>query len=66
MNQMLRVPAPSATDYRQANGEIGSFQKAFGVYGREGEPCIKPRCRGTVRRKTQGGRSTFYCPTCQR
>jgi formamidopyrimidine-DNA glycosylase len=62
----IRAGGSTLRDYRQANGEIGSFQKAFGVYGREGEPCIKPRCRGTVRRKTQGGRSTFYCPTCQR
>lgn len=53
-------------DYRRTNGEIGSFQHAFAVYGREGEPCVKPGCRGTVRRKTQGGRSTFYCPACQR
>jgi len=53
-------------DYRQANGEVGSFQNAFAVYGREGEPCMKPGCRGTVRRKTQGGRSTFCCPACQR
>lgn len=53
-------------DYRRTNGEIGSFQDAFAVYGREGEPCVKPGCRGTVRRKTQGGRSTFYCPACQR
>lgn len=53
-------------DYRQANGEVGSFQNTFAVYGREGEPCMKPGCRGTVRRKTQGGRSTFYCPACQR
>jgi formamidopyrimidine-DNA glycosylase len=53
-------------DYRQANGEIGDFQNAFAVYGREGEACMKRGCRGTVRRKTQGGRSTFYCPACQR
>ncbi len=34
------------------------------VYGREGEPCR--RCRGTIRRITQGGRSTYYCPKCQK
>ena len=62
----IRAGGSTLRDYRQANGEIGSFQEAFAVYGREGEPCTKPRCRGTVRRKTQGGRSTFYCPTCQR
>jgi formamidopyrimidine-DNA glycosylase len=62
----IRAGGSTLRDYRQANGEIGSFQEAFGVYGREGEPCIKPGCRGTVRRKTQGGRSTFYCAACQR
>jgi formamidopyrimidine-DNA glycosylase len=62
----IRAGGSTLRDYRQANGSIGGFQESFGVYGREGEPCIKPGCRGTVRRKTQGGRSTFYCPACQR
>jgi formamidopyrimidine-DNA glycosylase len=38
----------------------------FRVYDREGEPCPRPGCRGTIRRIVQGGRSTFYCPVCQR
>lgn len=38
----------------------------FRVYEREGQPCLRPRCRGTIRRITQAGRSTFYCPVCQR
>jgi formamidopyrimidine-DNA glycosylase len=38
----------------------------FRVYDREGEPCLRPGCRGVVRRRTQAGRSTFYCPVCQR
>jgi len=41
------------------------FQNDFGVYDREGEPCLTPDCRGTVARITQGGRSTFFCPRCQ-
>ncbi len=53
-------------DYRHTDGSAGSFQEAFSVYGREGEACLTPRCRGTVRRKTQAGRSTFFCATCQR
>ena len=44
----------------------GSFQKEFGVYGREGEPCARPGCRGTVRRRPRAGAQRFYCPTCQR
>jgi formamidopyrimidine-DNA glycosylase len=53
-------------DYRRANGALGEFQHAFEVYGREGEACRRTGCRGRVRRRTQGGRSTFYCPACQR
>jgi formamidopyrimidine-DNA glycosylase len=53
-------------DYKQADGSLGRFQHHFAVYGRTGEPCLRPGCQGRVRRKTQGGRSTFYCPTCQR
>lgn len=52
-------------DYRQADGSTGSFQKTFRVYGRAGEPCLTPGCRGTVRRSIQGGRSSFFCPACQ-
>lgn len=53
-------------DYRQSDGSLGWFQHAFAVYGREGEPCVRPGCRGIVRRMIQGGRSTFHCPVCQR
>jgi formamidopyrimidine-DNA glycosylase len=38
----------------------------FRVYDREGEPCRRARCRGIIKRRTQAGRSTFYCPVCQR
>ena len=62
----IRAGGSTLRDYKQANGDLGSFQKEFAVYGREGEPCARPGCRGTVRRKTQGGRSTFFCPACQR
>lgn len=62
----IRAGGSTLRDYKQANGDIGSFQKEFAVYGREGETCARPGCWGTVRRKTQGGRSTFYCPACQR
>lgn len=53
-------------DYAQADGSLGYFQHSFQVYGREGEPCLTPACRGMVRRTVQGGRSTFFCPVCQR
>jgi formamidopyrimidine-DNA glycosylase len=66
LGDAIRAGGSTLRDYKQADGSIGRFQDAFGVYGREGEPCTRPRCRGTVRRKTQGGRSTFHCPACQR
>lgn len=56
----------SLRDYRQADGELGYFQHAFKVYGREGAPCVTPGCVSTIARIVQSGRSSFYCPTCQR
>ena len=66
LSDAIRAGGSTLRDYRQANGALGEFQHAFDVYGREGEACRRPGCRGRVRRKTQGGRSTFYCPACQR
>jgi formamidopyrimidine-DNA glycosylase len=62
----IRAGGSTLRDYKQTDGSIGRFQNEFAVYGRDGQPCAKPRCRGTVRRKTQAGRSTFYCPVGQR
>ncbi len=62
----IEAGGSSLRDYRQADGELGYFQHAFDVYGREGAPCRRPGCGGTVRRKVQSGRSSFYCATCQR
>jgi formamidopyrimidine-DNA glycosylase len=52
-------------DHAQATGDPGNFQHRFLVYGREGKPC-KLGCKGTVKRIVQAGRSTFYCPSCQK
>jgi formamidopyrimidine-DNA glycosylase len=52
-------------DYRSAEGELGYFQHSFSVYGREGEPCPDAGC-GAIERIVQSGRSTFFCPKCQR
>jgi formamidopyrimidine-DNA glycosylase len=56
----------SLRDHRRIDGELGDFQHEFAVYDREGEPCLRPGCRGVIRRRVQSGRSTFYCPVCQR
>ena len=53
-------------DFRRADGELGYFQHSFAVYDRAGKPCRKAGCRGTVRRLGLAGRSTFWCPKCQR
>jgi formamidopyrimidine-DNA glycosylase len=51
-------------DYRDAQGETGEFAKRLRVYDRAGEPCVT--CGTSIRRIVQGGRSTFFCPTCQK
>ena len=56
----------SLRDYRRTDGELGYFQHTFRVYDREGALCPNSGCPGTVRRMVQSGRSTFYCPRCQR
>jgi formamidopyrimidine-DNA glycosylase len=53
-------------DYKNADGGLGYFQHAFDVYGRAGENCRRKGCQGVIKRKVQAGRSTFYCPKCQR
>ena len=53
-------------DKKLTDGGLGMFQHRFRVYDREGEPCRTPGCTGTVKRIVQNGRSTFYCPTCQK
>ena len=50
-------------DFAQPDGELGYFATRFDVYGREGEAC---KCGGTIRRFAQGGRSSWYCPQCQK
>lgn len=62
----IKAGGSTLRDYRQADGSAGAFQNTFQVYGREGEPCVRPGCRGIVRRSVQGGRSSFFCPVCQR
>ncbi|HZP08412.1 bifunctional DNA-formamidopyrimidine glycosylase/DNA-(apurinic or apyrimidinic site) lyase [Methyloceanibacter sp.] len=65
LKDAIKAGGSSLRDYRRADGSLGEFQHTFNVYGREGKPCAKKGCGGTVRRIVQGGRSTFFCPTCQ-
>ncbi|WP_135502878.1 bifunctional DNA-formamidopyrimidine glycosylase/DNA-(apurinic or apyrimidinic site) lyase [Roseovarius aestuariivivens] len=66
LTDAIAAGGSSLRDFRQADGELGYFQHSFDVYGREGESCRRLDCRGTIRRKIQSGRSSFYCPLCQR
>ncbi|MCR5874020.1 bifunctional DNA-formamidopyrimidine glycosylase/DNA-(apurinic or apyrimidinic site) lyase [Phenylobacterium sp. J426] len=64
----LAIAAGGSTlrDYAQADGALGYFQHSFRVYDREGRPCTNDGCHGVVARQVQAGRSTFYCPVCQK
>lgn len=62
----IKAGGSTLRDYRQADGESGRFQKQFRVYGREGLACVRTGCSGVVRRSVQQGRSTFWCPKCQK
>ena len=66
LEEAIAAGGSSLRDYRQTDGELGYFQHSFSVYGREGEPCRREGCGGTIRRIIQSGRSSFYCPRCQR
>ncbi|MEO1733076.1 MAG: zinc finger domain-containing protein, partial [Pseudomonadota bacterium] len=64
--EVIAAGGSSLRDFRQADGELGYFQHRFDVYGREGQGCRRAGCGGVVVRKVQSGRSSFYCPSCQR
>ena len=66
LTEAIDAGGSSLRDYRQADGELGYFQHAFQVYGREGQPCQTPDCVSEIVRIVQSGRSSFYCPICQR
>ncbi len=66
LNAAIKAGGSSLRDHRQTTGELGYFQHSFQVYDREGEKCHSPGCDGIVRRFTQNGRSTFWCPKCQK
>lgn len=63
IDEAIQAGGSTLRDFASPDGELGYFSKTFAVYDREGKPC---GCGGTVKRFVQGGRSTFYCPACQR
>ena len=64
LHDAIKAGGSSLRDHRRADGSLGDFQHNFQVYDREGEPC--PGCNGKIKRIVQTGRSTFYCPKCQK
>jgi formamidopyrimidine-DNA glycosylase len=64
LKDAIAAGGSSLRDHRRADGSLGDFQHNFRVYDREGAPC--PGCKGKVKRIVQTGRSTFYCPSCQK
>ncbi len=62
--EAIAAGGSSLKDYRQTDGELGYFQHRFQVYDRKGQPC--PVCATPIERLVQSGRSSFYCPNCQR
>ena len=66
IGEAIDARGSSLRDYAHTDGELGYFQHGFLAYDREGRPCRTPGCAGTIARIVQSGRSTFYCPACQR
>ena len=64
LSEALAASGTSLKDYRAVNGQSGKYQDRLRVYDREGQPCR--RCEGKICRLSQAGRSTYYCPGCQR
>ncbi len=62
--EAIEAGGSSLQDYRQTDGELGYFQHRFRVYDREGQPCLT--CATPIERLVQSGRSSFFCPSCQR
>jgi formamidopyrimidine-DNA glycosylase len=66
LTQAIKDGGSSLRDHRLTDGELGMFQHHFRVYDRAGAPCRTAGCGGAIKRIVQNGRSTFYCPVCQK
>jgi formamidopyrimidine-DNA glycosylase len=64
LREAIRRRGSSISDFRDTRGVPGGFQRCFRVYDRAGEPCLD--CGATIRNRVLAGRSSFYCPACQR
>lgn len=66
LNDAIKAGGSSLRDHRRTDGELGDFQHSFRVYDRAGEKCPTRGCKGRIKRIVQTGRSTFFCPVCQK
>ena len=66
LNDAIKAGGSSLRDHRRADGSLGDFQHNFQAYDREGRQCPTRGCKGKIKRVVQTGRSTFYCPSCQK
>jgi formamidopyrimidine-DNA glycosylase len=66
LSEAVEAGGSTLRDHARVDGSLGYFQHSFRVYDREGEACVTPGCTGAVARLVQSGRSTFYCPECQK
>jgi len=66
LNEAILAGGSTLKDFANADGGQGYFQHRFDVYGREGQPCLAEGCSGVIKRTVQAGRSTFWCPSCQK
>lgn len=66
LGEAIEAGGSSLRDYRQADGELGYFQHVFQVYDQEGQTCATDGCEKKITRIVQSGRSSFFCPQCQR
>lgn len=64
LSEAIKSGGSTLRDYVRSDGDVGYFQHSFKVYGREKEPCVS--CRTSIKRIVQQGRSTFFCPQCQK
>jgi len=66
LRDAIAAGGSSLRNHRRTDGALGDFQHNFRVYDREGQPCPRRGCLGIIKRIVQTGRSTFFCPVCQK
>ena len=66
LQKAIKAGGSTLNDFHGATGQQGYFQHSVDVYGKEGKPCNAQNCTAIIERITQAGRSSFFCPNCQK